>query len=143
MALAAEVVTFRRGEKTGLSTRPLRKKHKRNPASDEDLRGALDGVRVYVTHCKDNMAGDFDKPMRDIIVPQVRTLVEGKGLGAQILAVEQGMRIGASSFPSAPLATQSRKQRYDLTSVVFIDCFLHLIYGLHLAIDDPHKFLYI
>jgi cAMP phosphodiesterase len=98
VALAAEVVKFRRGEQTALSSRPVRKKHKRNPVSDDELRGALDGVRVYVIHCKDDMTRDFNKPMRDIIVPQVRALVEGKGLGAQILAAEQGMRIGASLF---------------------------------------------
>lgn len=69
---------------------------------------------MYVTHCKDNMARDFDKPMRDIIVPQVRALVEGKGLGAQILAAEQGMRIGASSFPSAP-SGDSKAENRDMT----------------------------
>ncbi|RDB21024.1 3',5'-cyclic-nucleotide phosphodiesterase [Hypsizygus marmoreus] len=91
--LATEVVKFRKEEQSGTRTRPARKKQRRNPISQEDLVGALDGLRVYVMHCKDDLSSDANEPMRDVIVSQVRTLLEVKRLGAQISAVEQGSRI--------------------------------------------------
>lgn len=81
---------------TGIPGRPPRKKKKKNPISQDDLRGTLEGVIVYVMHCKDDLTGDFVQPMRHVIVPQVRSLVEEKGLGAQILVVEPGMHISTS-----------------------------------------------
>jgi ribonuclease BN (tRNA processing enzyme) len=96
-ALAIEVVKFRSGGLTGTRPGPPRKKKKNNPISQDDLRGTLDGLRVYVMHCKDDLNGDAVQSMRHVIVPQVRGLVEGKGLGAQILVVEPGMLIGTSS----------------------------------------------
>lgn len=65
-----------------------------NPVLQQDLVGALDGLRVYVMHCKDNLDEGANSSMRHIIVPQVKALVEEKRLGAQIIAVEQGMHIG-------------------------------------------------
>lgn len=55
------------------------------------LQHALDGVRIYITHCK----ADFDlaRPVHLEIADQVRTLVERDKLGAEIIAVEQGMVI--------------------------------------------------
>lgn len=98
VALAGEVVKCRRGGQgaAGVRVRPVRKKQRRNPIAPSELVGALDGLRVYVMHCKDDFSGDPAIPMRDIIVPQVRALVEEKKLGAEIIAVEQGMCIGAS-----------------------------------------------
>lgn len=92
-ALAIEVVKFRSGGLPIIRPGPPRKKKKKNPISQDDLRGTLDGIRIYVMHCKDDMNGDSVKSMRHIIVPQVRDLVEEKGLGAQILVVEPGMHI--------------------------------------------------
>ena len=64
------------------------------PHSPTKLRGALEGLRVYVMHCKDTMDCAPDKPIGRVIVEQVRALVIEKGLGAEILGAEQGMRIG-------------------------------------------------
>jgi len=91
-ALAAEVIKIRNDGQTDSRSRPVRKKQRKNPAAAEDLRGALTGVRVFVTHCKDLM--DVSKPpVRHLIVEQIRALVAAKGLGAEILPTEQGMRI--------------------------------------------------
>jgi 3',5'-cyclic-nucleotide phosphodiesterase len=97
MTLAIEVAKFRRGGLTGIRPGPTRKKQKKNPISQDDLRGTLDGVKIYVMHCKDDLSGDSVQSMRHVIVPQVRGLVEEKGLGAQILVVEPGMHIGMFS----------------------------------------------
>jgi 3',5'-cyclic-nucleotide phosphodiesterase len=92
--LATEVVNARPASQTASGSRPFRKKQKKNPTILEDLRGALDGLRVFVTHCKDNLGGGSNLPVRRLIVQQVKTLVEEKSLGVEILAAEQGMRIG-------------------------------------------------
>jgi cAMP phosphodiesterase len=85
-------------EPDDVDLRPARKKQKTSaattPAESESLTGALTGLRVYVMHCKDTMTCDL--PVNRLIVEQVRALVARKGLGADILAAEQGMRIGAS-----------------------------------------------
>ncbi|KIM87643.1 hypothetical protein PILCRDRAFT_63826 [Piloderma croceum F 1598] len=75
---------------------PTRKKSKSNPLSPESLYGALDGVRVFVIHCKDGHEVTYDRSINHIIADQVRALVAAKRLGADILAADQGMRIGAS-----------------------------------------------
>jgi len=90
-ALAAEVVKFRiANQQIESRKRPARKKQKRNSLTSDDLRDALAGVRVYIIHCKDDMNSDSDRPIRDIIVEQVKRIVEERGLGAKILLVEQG-----------------------------------------------------
>lgn len=90
-ALAAEVVKYRiTNQQNGSKERPARKKQKRNSLTSEDLRDALAGVHVYIIHCKDDMTTDSDRPIREIIVEQVKHIVEGRGLGAVILPVEQG-----------------------------------------------------
>jgi cAMP phosphodiesterase len=96
-ALATEVVAIR---KSGVNnprhdSRPMRKKSKLNPLPLESLYGVLDGVRVFVTHCKEGNEVISDRSINHIITDQVRELVEAKRLGAQILAADQGMRIGA------------------------------------------------
>ena len=95
-ALATEVVMVRKnGAKDSRNeSRPTRKKSRSNPLSPESLHGALDGVRVFVTHCKDGEK-IYNRPINHIITEQVRALVEAKQLGAQILAVDQAMHIGA------------------------------------------------
>ncbi|ETW85656.1 cyclic-AMP phosphodiesterase-like protein [Heterobasidion irregulare TC 32-1] len=65
-----------------------------SPVDPELLRDALKGLRVYITHCKDDLEGRYDRPIRHVIADQVRELVEKKRLGAEILSVEQGSRIG-------------------------------------------------
>jgi len=91
---ATEVVKYKRDAQL-LETRklPPRKKQKRNSLTTEDLRGALAGLRVFITHCKDDMTGGSSPPIREIIAEQVRSIVNEKGLGAKILVAEQGMRI--------------------------------------------------
>jgi len=92
-ALAIEVVKFRSGESTGIRPGPPRKKKKKNPLTQDDLRGSLDGVKIYIMHCKDDLNGDAFQSMRHVIVSQVQGLMEAKGLGARILVVEPGMHI--------------------------------------------------
>jgi cAMP phosphodiesterase len=95
--LAKEVI-LARGGTTSIDVRndskPMRKKHKSNPISPPNLRGALRGLRIYITHCKDNLDNAYDRRISHVIVDEVKTLIEAQGLGAEILAAEQGMRIG-------------------------------------------------
>jgi len=91
---AMEVVKYKRdAQLLGTRKRPPRKKQKRNSLPAEDLRGSLAGLRVFIIHCKDDMAGSSSLPIREIIAEQVRSIVNEKGLGAKILVAEQGMRI--------------------------------------------------
>ncbi|KAI0665084.1 cyclic-AMP phosphodiesterase [Cubamyces menziesii] len=73
------------------------RRRKRRRQSDEDaemdVRGALTGLRVFVIHCKDDLHETYDRPIHEVIAGQVRELVEERGLGAEIVAVEQGMLI--------------------------------------------------
>lgn len=84
--LAREVVAARRGAS------PARKWQRTDAPADE-LKGALCGVRVYITHCKEDLSKQFDQPINKVIAGQVRCLVEKQSLGVEILAAEQGMRI--------------------------------------------------
>ncbi|KAJ7285995.1 cAMP phosphodiesterases class-II-domain-containing protein [Mycena rebaudengoi] len=91
--LAAEVVRVRNSPKPSGSTRPVRKKQRTTPAAPADVRGALEGLRVFVIHCKDTLDGSSDRPNQTLIIEEIKRLVEQKGLGAEILAARQGMRI--------------------------------------------------
>ncbi|KAH8108466.1 cAMP phosphodiesterases class-II-domain-containing protein [Phellopilus nigrolimitatus] len=71
---------------------PERKRQKRTPGA-ADLRGVLMGVTVYIMHCKEDMEGRYTRPMHEVITEQVRQLMDEKGLGATILAAEQGALI--------------------------------------------------
>ena len=71
---------------------------RRNPATPEDLRGTLRGVRVYITHCKSDLRHQYDRPMHDVIADQVRSLVDEHGLGAEIFPAYQGMHICKCMF---------------------------------------------
>lgn len=94
--LATEVVMARKSctNDSRNESRPMRKKAKSNPLNAEELHGALDGVRVFVVHCKDGNEV-YDSPINHIITNRVRELVSVKQLGVSILAADQGMRIGA------------------------------------------------
>ncbi|KAJ7684734.1 cyclic-AMP phosphodiesterase [Mycena polygramma] len=92
--LAAEVVKARNTAQA--SARPVRKKQRMNPMSSapSDVRGALDGVRVFVIHCKDTLDGALDRPNQTLIIDQIKALLEAKDLGkVEVLPARQGMRI--------------------------------------------------
>jgi 3',5'-cyclic-nucleotide phosphodiesterase len=72
----------------------VRKKQRTTPAAPADVRGALEGLRVFVIHCKDTLDGSSDRPNQTLIIEEIKRLVEQKSLGAEILAARQGMRIG-------------------------------------------------
>lgn len=94
VALAKEVVKYRKTElalKT--STRPARKRQKTNPINDDELLDSLNGLRVYVMHCKDDTTSVGGKPMRQLITDQIRELVNARQLGATVVCTEPGMRI--------------------------------------------------
>ncbi|KAJ3983636.1 cAMP phosphodiesterases class-II-domain-containing protein [Lentinula detonsa] len=92
IALATEVYHFRRSNSSS-SSRPQRKRQKRNALSADELRGLLTGVRVYIIHCKDQSASVDGPSTRELIAGQVRSLVEAAELGAEILSADQGMYI--------------------------------------------------
>ena len=102
VALAVEVYKVKNGLKSGTlvvaeggqgpDTR-ARKKKKLNPISLESLRGVLDGVTIYIMHCKSDVGGKYDGPINQVIGAEVRALVEKKGLGVEIVVLEQGTRI--------------------------------------------------
>lgn len=96
--LAQEVVKVRRGEYSRPMTQEERTKRwqHREPLhfAFDELHGALSGVRLYITHCKDDLAGQYQEPISTVIAGQVRALVEQKALGLQIVAARQGMHIG-------------------------------------------------
>ncbi|EGN96145.1 hypothetical protein SERLA73DRAFT_185733, partial [Serpula lacrymans var. lacrymans S7.3] len=93
-ALATEIVLARKVHKreTRLTSRP-RKKQRVNPLSQEALRGALTGLRVFIIHCKEDFSCSPDPPINHVIAGQVRALVSASGLGAEILAADQGSLI--------------------------------------------------
>ncbi|KAF9001965.1 cyclic-AMP phosphodiesterase [Cyathus striatus] len=90
-ALASEVVKLRMESQSMSRGRPARKRQKRNSLVHQDLKDALDGLRVCIVHCKEVSNGGLS--MREVIVHQVKDLVLARQLGADIIAVEQGMRI--------------------------------------------------
>ena len=104
LVLAKETYRFRRSVKQkangdrpeeiqdGPATRSTKKK-RLNPISLDSLRGILDGLPVYIMHCKGDLDGVHDRPINHVIVDQVKTLLEGKELGVRVIAVEQGMHI--------------------------------------------------
>jgi len=70
-----------------------RKKKKLNPIPLESLQGMLDGVTVHIMHCKSDVGGKYSGPISQVIGAEVRALVEKKGLGVEIVVLEQGTRI--------------------------------------------------
>ncbi|KAL5490093.1 PDE1 [Sanghuangporus weigelae] len=98
----AGVLTLTSGRRRASSNAsPERKRLKSTEESDvaEDLLGSLTGLRIYIIHCKEDMQEKYEgRPMHEVISEQVRTLMEERGLGATILAVEQGDLIRAWLF---------------------------------------------
>ncbi|KAF7322673.1 hypothetical protein HMN09_00046100 [Mycena chlorophos] len=90
--LAAEVVKVRTAAKTSSPVRPARKKQRLAPVP-LDLRNALAGLTVYVIHCKDTLDGVPDRPNQRLIIQEIKTLLEPRGLGVEIVAARQGMRV--------------------------------------------------
>lgn len=63
--------------------------------ADESINGVLQGLKVYVMHCKEDVEGRYPgRPIGHVISAQVRALVESSGLGCEVLHADQGMRIG-------------------------------------------------
>lgn len=92
--LAAEVVKCKLATQQNESRRrPARKKQRRNTLTAGELKDALFGVRIFIIHCKDDMNGDPNRPVREVIVEQVRRIVEERGFGAKVFAAEQGSHI--------------------------------------------------
>lgn len=76
----------------GPDTRARRKK-RLNSIPLEALRGILDGVTVFIMHCKSDVGELYEGPINHVIETEVRALVERKGLGAEVVALEQGTRL--------------------------------------------------
>jgi cAMP phosphodiesterase len=72
------------------------------PASPvmENIQGALAGIQIFVTHCKDDLEEKFDQPIQQVIAGQIRGLVEQARLGCEIVAVEQGTLLCKLQLPS-------------------------------------------
>lgn len=81
--LAREVVKYR----TGI-----------NAPAPSDLAGALNGLRVYIIHCKATFERANTRPVNHVIGDQVRTLSNKAKLGVEILTADQGMRICEYEF---------------------------------------------
>jgi hypothetical protein len=91
--LAGEVVRFRQqGAREARPSSPQQKKMRPESLPAETLRGALDGLRVHVIHCKDTMEAS-NRPISHIICDQILHLLLPLGLGVQILPTNQGTRI--------------------------------------------------
>jgi len=75
---------------------PKKKRRRRNKSVDVDTHTPaepLAGLRIYVTHCKDDLERTYSRPIYHVIRDQVEALVRAKGLGAEVLSAEQGMTI--------------------------------------------------
>jgi cAMP phosphodiesterase len=85
--------------------RPKRRKMRRRNRSAEDSPSSepLAGLRVYITHCKDDLEQKYSRPICHVIRDQVEALVRARGLGAEVVCAEQGMTISmfAVIFPRA------------------------------------------
>lgn len=81
----------RKRKKSVAESMPVRSGVHQHAPTYEDLHGVLDGLSVYIIHCKSDFTRD--RPIRHIIAEQVNVLVREKGLGARILAIDQGSLI--------------------------------------------------
>lgn len=94
MALAREVLTCRT---KSVASRQTRKRQKTAQVSDEDLKGVLAGLRVFIMHCKDDLNGVMDKPIQQVILEEVLEVLKDKELGVEVQLAEQGMTISTST----------------------------------------------
>ncbi|TFK55039.1 cyclic-AMP phosphodiesterase [Heliocybe sulcata] len=96
--LAAEVVKHRL-ETSSLQNLDCQRPAKRSrtdgslPGRSDSLHHALRGMRIYLTHCKARLDRFSPKPIHMEIADEVRALVNMEDLGAEVIAVEQGMVI--------------------------------------------------
>ncbi|KAH7909146.1 cyclic-AMP phosphodiesterase [Hygrophoropsis aurantiaca] len=90
--LATEVVLARKAPKTRAGGSRPRKKQRKNPVPPEELHGALDGLRVYIMHCKEHFSS-MDRPINHVIGDQARDLLKPHHLGVELLTADQGMKI--------------------------------------------------
>lgn len=91
--LAAEVLKARQETSPIPTDGPVRKRVRVNPPSPGSLTGVLEGLRVYIMHCKEDISGSHKQPIQLVIAGQIRNLVDDLKLGVEIIAVEQGMHI--------------------------------------------------
>jgi cAMP phosphodiesterase len=91
---------------------PKRKKRRRNRSAEEaPSSGPLAGLRIYITHCKDDLEQKYSRPICHVIRDQVEALVRARGLGAEVLCAEQGMRISMfAAISREPELTTSPSQ---------------------------------
>jgi hypothetical protein len=68
--------------------------------SNKELEGVLDGVRLVVIHCKDSMEPlPPGMSIRDVILDEIRGLLDEARLGISVIAATQGARLGESFHP--------------------------------------------
>jgi len=96
VTLATEVVIARKARKSRSGSRP-RKKQRKNSMSPDALHGALEGVKVYIMHCKEQFS--TERPINHVIGDQCRELLAPHQLGVELLTADQGMKIGGSNRP--------------------------------------------
>lgn len=124
IVLAQEVVAYRRQKSTSdLRKRPIRKRQKRNSITPDDLKGSLLGLRVCIIHCKDDASSGAASPIREVILAQVRQLVEAKKLGAKVFAAEQGACICeclvTSRFPGHLISNAQQFNDYNFVFALY------------------------
>ena len=93
-SLAREVArcrSTRRPSLNGSSSPPAKRIKLQEP--ELDLAGALQGVRVYVIHCKETF--DDDRRPTEVILGEIRELLVEHALGVEVEVARQGTRIGA------------------------------------------------
>jgi cAMP phosphodiesterase len=111
VALAKEVVNYRKrlGTSTAGGERPRKRQRSGTVNEEEDLKHVLDGLSIYIMHCKDDMLENDDaSTTRHLIKDQVEKLLGTHQLGVQIECVEPGMRISKLYlFVRLPLLTHN------------------------------------
>jgi len=100
ITLATEVIIARRTAKSRSNLRP-RKKQRKNAMPPEALYGALEGLKVYIMHCKELYS--TERPINHVIGDQCRELLAPHKLGVELLTADQGMKIGG--FCNRPIGS--------------------------------------
>ncbi|OAX43821.1 hypothetical protein K503DRAFT_846963 [Rhizopogon vinicolor AM-OR11-026] len=90
ITLATEVVIARNASKSRTGLRP-RKRQRKNSVPPEALYGALEGLKVYIMHCKDMFS--TERPINHVIGDQCRERLAPHRLGVELLTADQGMKI--------------------------------------------------
>ncbi|KAG2076059.1 hypothetical protein BDR04DRAFT_1090899 [Suillus decipiens] len=90
VTLATEVVIARSARNSRSGSKP-RRNPRANSIPPEALYGALQGVKVYIMHCKEQFS--TQRPINHVIGDQCRELLAPHQLGVQLLTADQGMKI--------------------------------------------------